>query len=47
MLRDAMGHHPHRLRIAAHAGCSLCAGASVFCAFFMFFLGVLIKNNYQ
>jgi hypothetical protein len=28
-------------------GCSLCAGASIFSAFFMFFLGILIKSNYQ
>ncbi|KAI8463007.1 MAG: hypothetical protein J3K34DRAFT_445632 [Monoraphidium minutum] len=29
------------------AGCSICAGASIFSAFFMFLLGILIKNNYQ
>lgn len=28
-------------------GCTLCAGASIFSAFFMFLLGVLIKSNYQ
>lgn len=28
-------------------GCTLCAGASIFSAFFMFLLGILIKNNYQ
>jgi hypothetical protein len=28
-------------------GCSACAGTSIFGAFFMFLLGVLIKNNYQ
>jgi len=29
------------------AGCSFCAGTSMFGAFFMFMLGILIKNNYQ
>jgi hypothetical protein len=32
---------------AAAVGCSACAGTSIFGAFFMFLLGVLIKNNYQ
>jgi hypothetical protein len=29
------------------AGCTFCAGTSIFGAFFMFLLGILIKNNYQ
>lgn len=29
------------------AGCTFCAGTSLFGAFFMFMLGILIKNNYQ
>jgi len=29
------------------AGCTFCAGTSIFAAFFMFLLGILIKNNYQ
>jgi hypothetical protein len=33
--------------VAAAVGCSACAGTSIFGAFFMFLLGVLIKNNYQ
>jgi hypothetical protein len=33
--------------VVAAAGCSACAGISIFGAFFMFLLGVLIQNNYQ
>lgn len=29
------------------AGCTFCAGASAFGAFFLFLLGILIKSNYQ
>lgn len=44
----ARGARNLHLSTARHAaGCSFCAGVSLFGAFFMFLLGILIKNNYQ
>jgi hypothetical protein len=37
----------HRRSPCALAGCTFCSMTSAFGAFFMFLLGILIKNNYQ